>query len=72
MHQLLKKAITEVNQLPDAEQEVIAALILEELADEHRWTTAFANSQDQLSKLADRVRGDIKAGRVKEMGFDQL
>jgi hypothetical protein len=72
MNQLLDKAITKVQQLPPDEQETIAALILEEIADEETWDTAFANSQDQLAKLAEQARADIKAGRVKKMGFDEL
>jgi hypothetical protein len=72
MNQLLDKAITKVQQLPPDEQETIAALILDEIADEEAWDTAFANSQDQLAKLAEQARADIKAGRVKKMGFDEL
>ena len=48
------------------------AIILEELADEERWSAAFAESQDQLAKLAEKARQDIKAGRFQEMGFDEL
>jgi hypothetical protein len=32
----------------------------------------FARSQDKLAKLAEKVREDIKAGRVMKMGFDEL
>ena len=72
MTQLLEKALTEVYKLPPEKQDVIAAVILEELEDEQRWDDAFAASQDKLSKLAEKVRADIKAGRVKKMGFDEL
>jgi len=70
--QLLEKALTEVYKLPPEKQNVIAAVILEELEDEQRWDAAFAASQGQLAKLAQKVRADIKAGRVKKMGFDEL
>ncbi len=50
----------------------LAALILAEINDERRWETAFANSQEQLSKMADKVRDDIRAGRVRELGIDEL
>lgn len=70
MPTLLDKAIDEIHKLSEAQQESIAAIILEELLDEQRWQSAFDNSTDQLSKLAQKVRGDIQAGRVKDMGFD--
>jgi hypothetical protein len=72
MTQLLEQALTEVYKLPPEKQDAIASAILEELEDEQRWQAAFAGSQDKLAKLARKVRQDIKAGRVKEMGFDEL
>ena len=59
-------------QLEPAEQDAIAALILEELADDRRWDESFANSQDQLSKLAAKVRQDITDGRARDGGIDEL
>ena len=47
-------------------------MILDELADEQQWDMAFARSQDKLAMLAEKVREDIKAGRVRKMGFDEL
>jgi hypothetical protein len=72
MTELLQQALAEVQKLPDAEQDTIAAMILEEIEDERRWDEAFARSQDQLARLADRVREDIRAGRVRDMGIDEL
>jgi hypothetical protein len=72
MTQLLEQAIEEVRALPADEQDLIAILILEELADERRWAEAFARSQDQLSRLAAKVRDDIKAGRTHDLGMDAL
>jgi hypothetical protein len=69
---LLEQALTEVNKLSEAEQDAIAALILEELADEQRWQAAFARSQEQLGRLAAKAREDIRASRVQDGGFDQL
>ncbi|MBI5761365.1 MAG: hypothetical protein HZA46_22890 [Planctomycetales bacterium] len=68
MTQLLEQAITQVQGLPMEEQDAIASLILEELADEVRWDQAFARSQDQLAKLAAKVRDDIQAGCVRDVG----
>ena len=39
-------------------------MILEELEDEQQWGAAFTASEDKLAKLAQKVRADIKAGRI--------
>ena len=72
MTQLLEHAIGEARKLTDAEQDALAALILEELDDDRRWDEAFINSQDQLSRLATKVRRDIAAGRVRDGGIKEL
>jgi hypothetical protein len=72
MTQLLQQALDAVNRLDPTEQDAIAALILDELADDKRWDEAFARSQDQLARVAERVRADIAAGRVLNKGFDEL
>ena len=72
MTRLLQHAIAELQKLSETEQDAIAALILAELEDEERWDTAFANSQEQLTRLAKRVRDDIRAGRVQDTGMDEL
>jgi hypothetical protein len=72
MTQALEQAISELKKLPDSDQDAIAALIFAEINDEQQWQTSFANSHEQLSKWADKVRGDIRAGRVRNVGFDEL
>ena len=69
---LFQQAMAEVNRLPKDQQNAIAALILDELEDERRWDQSFASSQDQLSSLAAKARDDIRKGRVRKMGFDEL
>ena len=72
MTELLSRAIEEVQKLPPAEQDVIAALILDELTDERAWDEAFDRSQDALARIADKVRADVRAGRVRDSGWDDL
>ncbi|MYF97692.1 hypothetical protein F4212_00945 [Candidatus Poribacteria bacterium] len=72
MTQLLEKVLIEVYKLPPEQQDAIAAMILEELEDEQRWDKTFAESQDKLELFAQKVKVDIKAGRVKKMGIDEL
>ncbi len=72
MTQLLQQAITELQKLPDSDQDAMAALILEELSDDAKWESAFANSQNELSRIANKVRDDIREGRVRDKGIDEL
>lgn len=70
MTKLLEKAFNLASKLPDASQDVIAAIILEELEDEKKWETSFANSQESLSKLAAKVRNEIEKGET--LPFDPV
>jgi hypothetical protein len=72
MTQLLEQALAELRKLAEPEQDAIAELILEELADERRWDKAFERSQEPLARLAAKVREDIDAGRVRDVGLDDL
>ena len=65
MTQLLEKALNEVSKLPASEQDAVAAIVLEELASEQRWSESFAKSQDLLAKLAEKALADHAAGRTK-------
>lgn len=72
MTKLLEKAIAEIEKLPKKDQDSIAQIILDEIEDEKKWDKAFAKSQHKLSKIAEKVRADIKAGRTRKIGIDQL
>jgi hypothetical protein len=72
MSQLLDRAVAEARKLPDAEQDVIAALILDEIEDDRRWEEAFARSPGKLAALAARAAEQVKAGRCRAAGFDEL
>ncbi len=66
MTELLERAVAEVSKRTVIQQNMIAVMILEELADEEQWDKTFARSQNKLAKLADKVREDVKMGRVKK------
>jgi hypothetical protein len=72
MTKLLQQALTEVQKLPESQQDAIASLILQEIADERLWDESFAKSQNQLAAMAQKAWNDIAAGRVVNGGFDQL
>jgi hypothetical protein len=60
MTKLLEKAFNRAYKLPDSSQDAIAAIILEELEDEKKGETSFANSQKSLSTLATKVHNEIE------------
>ncbi len=72
MTELLERAIKAMKELPPGEQDAIAALILEEIADEQAWDEAFARTQDKLGQIADKVRAGIRTGRVRDGDWDEL
>ncbi len=72
MTALLSQAFDKAAKLPEAMQEQIALQLLEDLDAELKWDQTFAETQDQLAKLADKALCDIKTGKVKKMGFDEL
>ena len=67
MTQLLEKALSQVAKLPASEQDAVAAIVIEELASEQRWSESFAKSQDLLAKLGDKALADHAAGRIKAL-----
>lgn len=67
MTKLLEKAIGVASKLSKAEQDAIAATILDELADEERWTKTFTASQEQLARLAREARAEYKRGRTQPL-----
>lgn len=50
--------------LPEAEQEAIATLILDEIAAERGWDERFARTQDQLGDLVRSARAEVARGDV--------
>ena len=67
MTQLLEKAISKAHALPNQEQDILAAIILDEIASEKNWSAAFAKSQDLLSTLADEAIAEHVAGKTKPL-----
>jgi hypothetical protein len=64
---LLEKALNEVVKLPASDQDAVAAILLEELASERRWSESFAKSQDSMAKLAEQALAEYAAGRTKPL-----
>ncbi len=72
MTELLEKAVSQIRQLTEAEQNAMATLILEELADEAQWDEAFASSPDLLARLAKKAEQEDQAGATQDLDPDAL
>ena len=57
--------ISAIEKLKDDEQRQIAKM----LSDEISWDTAFENSSEKLSNLAQEVINEYKAGKTKQTGW---
>ena len=72
MTKLLEEAFAEASKLSEQEQDALATVILEELASEHRWDQAFANSADLLAQLADQALAEHRAGKTHVLDPERL
>lgn len=72
MTKALKKAFEAASRLSDADQDELAAAILEELEADERWEAAFARSQDALERLADEALEEYRADRTEPLDPDAL
>ena len=72
MSDLFDRAVQKARSLPEAEKNVIATIMLEELEDEARWKQSFSKSQDMLAKLAAGAMEEDRKGETKELDPDLL
>ena len=72
MTKLLQKAFDEASKLPDAAQDALGRVLLEELASERRWEELFAGSHNLLAELADEALAEHRAGRTKKLDPEKL
>ena len=67
MSQALASAVAVATKLPPGEQDVLAAILLEEIASEQRWSLSFAQSEAVLEALAAEALADFRAGKTKPL-----
>jgi hypothetical protein len=72
MTKLLNQAFEKASKLPDSLQDELARELLEELAGEAQWDQTLEQSADVLDRMAEQALKEYRAGRTKEMGFDEL
>ncbi len=72
MTTLLKEAFEKAAALPPAEQEILAARMLAEMADEDEFDRAIAASGEKLAVLAREALAEHRAGRTQKLDPDSL
>lgn len=72
MNKLLGKALKELAKLPDSEQEALAKWLLAELESERRWDRAYAETEEELAKLADEALAEYRQGGTEDLAPNQL
>ncbi len=74
MHHLLEEAFDRAAGLPPSDQEALARRVLAELDADARWDDLFARpeSDDLLTRLADRALDAHRAGLTRPLGPDDL
>ena len=69
MNAMLERAIAAVKCRPEDEQEAVAALILDELADEQAWQAKFTRDAGKLGTLARQARERHRQGKTTPLVF---
>jgi hypothetical protein len=72
MTTLLEQAFAKAAALPPAEQDVLAARLLAELADEDEFDRVIAASSGKLAQLAREALEEHRAGLTEELDPDRL
>ena len=68
----LEQAIAKARELPEEQQNAIAALIFDEISDDARWDAAFARSHTALGRLAAEAAGEDRKGLTRDLEADSL
>jgi hypothetical protein len=69
---LLEEAFAKAARLPRAEQDLLAARLLAELAEEDEFDRAIAGSSDKLAHLAREALAEHRQARTSELDPDAL
>ena len=72
MTKLLEQAVAEAAKLPDADQDTLARLLLEEIASERGWDERFAKSQDLLERMATEALAQHAAGLTTPLDPERI
>jgi len=72
MTKLLEQALAKARELPEAEQNAIAQIVIDEIESDRQWDKLIVGSQEKLQKLADRAWAEHEAGGSQELDPDGL
>ncbi|MBS0209700.1 MAG: hypothetical protein JSS27_12190 [Planctomycetes bacterium] len=72
MSDLLQQAFAAAAQLSPAEQDVIAARVLAEIAAENRFDQSIAETSDKLIDLASEAIAEHRAGKTEPLDPERL
>ena len=72
MSKLLEEVFAKLHNLPEADQDLIAAWLIEELESERHWEGLLAESADSLGRLADEALAEHLRGGTKKLDPDRL
>jgi hypothetical protein len=72
MTKLLEQALAKARELPEAQQDEIARLLLSEIEADRKWDDLLARSPEKLAKLADDAWAEHEAGGSEELDPDKL
>ena len=65
MTQALSDAMASAAKLPEEEQNALAAILLEEMASEERWSALFSDSPTMLERLASEALQDKEQNNLQ-------
>ncbi len=72
MTNLLQRAFELARELPEKEQDALAALIIDEMESDRRWQEAFDGSADALDRLAEEALAEYRAGETLPLDPDKM
>jgi len=72
MTRLLEEVFRIASTLPEAEQDALAAAILDELTADARWDGLLTESITSLGKLAEEAREESRSARTAPLDPDRL
>ena len=72
MTKLFQQAVGRVSQLPEADQDALARLLLAEIEADRQWDEALSKSPEKLGKLADEAWAEHEAGRSEPLDPQSL
>ena len=65
MTRLLEEGFDQASRLPEEAQDALAQQLLNELASEEAWASAFGGSAESLSSLAKEAEAESRAGKTQ-------